>query len=173
MSVMKEYSWFTRAKEEAEKRLPLNERVFGIFIVIFCVLMIFFFGSHQMNGTGFFTNKFGMLEMFLFYGFWVFWITTAFLEAFLSQRLLSRMVDTFGGILFAAISLGWHAFVFPFDFTYFACVLPGSLRFLVEWISNDIARVVMVILCILHVIAAVYSPHAYKFVEIKYFKRKT
>lgn len=126
-----------------------------------------------MQETGFFTLKFGMLEMFLFYGFWVFWITTAFLEAFLSQRLLSRMFDTFGGIFFAAFSLGWHAVVFPFDFTYFVDVIPVSLRFLVGWISNDIARMVIVILCILHLIAAVYSPHAYKFVEIKYFRRKT
>ena len=149
--------------------------VWGIYpgLVIFSGLMIIFFGYHQMQETGFFTLKFGMLEMFLFYGFWVFWITTAILEAFLSQRLLSRMFDTFGGIFFAAFSLGWHAVVFPFDFTYFVDVIPGSLRFLVGWISNDIARMVIVILCILHLIAAVDSPHAYKVVEIKYFRRKT
>lgn len=167
MIMMKQYSWFARAKKEAGKKLPPNERVFGIFIVIFSVFMIYFFGSHQMNSTGFFTVKFGTFEMFLFYGFWVFWITTAFLEAFLSQRLLSRMVDSFGGLFFAVFSLGWHAFVFPFEFTHFADVVPGFLRFLVRWISNDVARVIIVILCILHLLAAVYSPLAYKFVEFK------
>ena len=82
-------SWFSRAKVDAEKDLPLNERIFGIAIVVFCILMLIFFGIHQMQTTGFFTIYFGTLEMFLFYGFWIFWITTASLEAILNQRLLS------------------------------------------------------------------------------------
>ena len=35
-------------------------------------------------------------------------------------------------------------------------VLPGSLRFLVQWISNDIARGVMALWIILNGVAAVY-----------------
>jgi hypothetical protein len=29
--------WFYRAKTEAKKKLPLNERIFGIAIVVFCI----------------------------------------------------------------------------------------------------------------------------------------
>lgn len=165
-------NWFSRAKVDAEKELPLNERVFGIAIVVFCVLMILFFGTHQMQTTGFFTSKFGALEMLLFYGFWIFWITTASLEAILSQRLISRIVDNFGGIIFATISIALLLVLFPFEFTHLADLLPESLKFLVQWISNDVARVIMVLLVIAHLAAAFYSPFAYKFVDKKRFKRK-
>jgi hypothetical protein len=165
-------NWFSRAKTAAEEALPRNERVVGISIVVFCVLMIIFFVAHQTQSTGFFTSKFGALEMLLFYGFWIFWITTASLEAIFSQRLLSRIVDTFGGLIFATISIASLLVLFPYDFTHLADVLPESIRFLVQWISNDIARVIMVLLVIAHLAAAIYSPFAYTFVDKEYFKRK-
>jgi hypothetical protein len=164
-------NWFSRAKTAAEETLPRNERVVGIAIVTFCFLMIIFFGTHQIQSTDFFTFKFGLLEMILFYGFWIFWITTASLEAILNQRLLSRIVDTFGGLIFATISIAILLILFPFEFTYLSDGLPGSIRFLVQWISNDIARVIMIILVIAHLAAAIYSPFAYKFVDKKRFKR--
>ena len=113
-------TWFSRAKEAAEESLPHNERIFGIGIVIVSVLMILFFSVHLTQSTGFFNSKFGTLEMLFLYGFWIFWITTAGLESILSQRLLSRIVDTFGGVIFAAIAIGWNLVVFPFNFTNFA-----------------------------------------------------
>ena len=165
-------NWFFRAKTTAEETLPTNERVFGIGIVIFSVLMIILFVSHQMQSTGFFTLKFGALEMLFLYGFWIFWITTAGLESILSQRLLSRIVDTFGGVFFAALAIAWNLVVFPFDFAKFSNVLPDSIRFLVQWISNDIVWVIMLVLVILHLLAVIYCPFAYKFIDKKLFKRK-
>jgi len=35
--------------------------------------------------------------------------------------------------------------IFPFDFARFADVVPDFLRFLVSWISNDIARVLIIL----------------------------
>lgn len=165
-------NWFSKAKTEAKKELPLNERIFGILIVIFGILMIIFFVTHQIQLTGFFTIKFGIFEMLFFYGFWIFWITTATLEAIFSQRFLSRIVDTFGGLIFAIISLSLLLFLFPFDFTYLADAMPGILRFLVQWISNDIAKAIIMILIILHLAAAIYSPFAYKFIDKKIYNRK-
>jgi hypothetical protein len=170
--MIKAETWFTRAKVDSEKDLPRNERVFGIGIVIFCVLMIIFFGFHQIQSTGFFTLNFSALEMLLFYGFWIFWITTASLEAILSQRLISRIVDTFGGLIFATISITLLLIIFPFNFSHLADILPESIRFLIQWISNDIARVIMVLIIIAHLFAAIYSPFAYKFVDKNRFKRK-
>jgi fumarate reductase subunit D len=169
---MNDNNWLSRAKEESEKKLPLNERIFGILIVIFCILMIIFFGIHQIKKTGFFTIKFSILEMIFFYGFWIFWITTATLESILNQRLLSRIVDIFGGIIFATISLAVLLIVFPFEFSHLPDVLPEILRFILRWISNDIARIIMVILIILHLVAEIYCPFAYKFVDKKIFNRK-
>ena len=165
-------NWFSRAKIAAEETLPNNERAFGIMIVVFCILMIIFFMSHQINSTGFFTSKFGVFEMLLFYGFWIFWISTASLEAILTKRLLSRILDTFGGIIFATISIAVLLVIFPYDFSHLADALPEFLRILMSWISNDVARVIMVILMIAHLAAAIYSPFAYKFVDKKHFMRK-
>jgi hypothetical protein len=134
--------------------------------------MILFFWIHQTQSTGYFTSKFGTIEFIMLYGFWIFWITTASLESLLNQRLLSRIVDTFGGVIFATIAIAWNLVVFPFNFAYFANVLPESIRFLVQWISNDIAWVIMVVLMILHLLAAIYCPFGYKFVDKKLFNRK-
>ena len=163
-------SWFSRAKTEADKGVPNNERVTGIVLVVVNALLILYFVSHQMESTGFFTPKFGTLEMFFLYGSLVAWIITGSLDGIFGQRLLSRLFDVFGGIIFIAISLVWLTIIFPFDFSHFPDVLPSSLRFLVQWISNDIAKGIMVLGTILLVVAEIYSPIAYKFVTIKRFK---
>lgn len=165
-------NWFSRAKAEADKGVPLNERVVGVAIVVASILAILYFAAHQAGATGFFTTAFGALEMVMLYGNLTAWAITGFLEGVLGQRLLSRLFDIFGGIIFITISLAWLLVVFPFDFAYFADMLPDFLKCLVQWISNDIARGLMIIGVIVLVFAAVYSPIAYKFVSKEHFKRK-
>ena len=165
-------SWYSRGKAEADKGIPSNERVVGIAIVVVCVLFVLYFVVHQMWSTGFFTTKFGTLEMIMLYGSLIFMIVSAGLEGIFGQRLLSRIWDAFGGLIFATIGIIWLLAIFPFEFTYFADVLPDFLRFLVQWISNDIARVLLVILIIVTLGAAIYTPIAYKFVRIKRSKRE-
>ena len=90
----------------------------------------------------------------------------------LGLRFFSRFVDTFGGVIFAAACIAWLLAVFPFDFTLFADVLPDSAGFLLRWISDNVAWGLMLAGVILHVVAAIYCPIAYKFVEVKRFKRE-
>jgi hypothetical protein len=165
-------NWFSRAKAEADKGVPRNERVVGIAIVVVNVLMMLYLVAHQTGSTGFFTKAFGTLEMIMLYGNMVAWIITGALEGVFSQRFLSRLFDVFGGVIFITISLAWLSVIFPFEFAYFADVLPSFLRFLVQWISNGIAQWGMVIGTILLAVAAVYSPIAYGFVSKERFKRK-
>ena len=160
--------WLSRGKAEADKGIPKNERIAGItFFFTGSVLMILYLAAHQIWSTGFFTSAFGTVEMIMLYGSWIAWIITSGLEGVLGQRLLSRLFDTFGGIIFIAVATAWLIAVFPFDFTYFADVLPDFLRFSVQWISNDIARILMVLYTIAMGIAAVYAPIGYKFIRIK------
>jgi hypothetical protein len=63
------------------------------------------------------------------------------------------------------IAVIWLFVVFPFDFTYFADVLPDFLRFLLQWISNDIARVPMVLVIIVAPVMAIYYAIMYVFVR--------
>ena len=166
-------NWFLRGKAEADKGIPRNERIAGIgFFFAGSVLVILYLSAHHIWSTGFFTAAFGATEMIMLYGSWIAWIITSGLEGVLGQRLLSRLFDTFGGIIFIALATAWLTVVFPFDFTYFADVLPDFLRFLLQWISNDIARVIMVLYAIAMGIAAVYAPIGYKFIRMKRFNRE-
>ena len=165
-------AWFSRTKAEADKGASSGDRFTGIFIVLVNVLLIGIFAAHQIGSTGFFTSKFGTLEMVMLYSSLVAWIITGSLDGIFSQRLLSRIFDVFGGIIFITISLAWLLVVFPFEFLYFPDVFPVYLRFLIQWISNDIARGIMILGTIGLAVAAAYSPIAYKFVTIKSSKLK-
>ncbi len=134
--------------------------------------MMLYYGAHQMGSTGFFTAKFGTIEMIMLYGSLIYWIIAAGLEGVLGRRLLSRLFDAFGGLIFACIALAWLLVVFPFDFAYFPDVLPEFLRFLVQWISNDIFRVLLGLGIIVMGGAAVYTPIAYGFVDKNRFRRE-
>jgi hypothetical protein len=165
-------SWFSRGKAEAEEGIPSSERFVGIAIVVFSVLTILYFVAHQERATGFFTPAFGTSEMIALYGLLTLGIISAGLEGVFGLRLYSRLFDVFGGLILAAIALTWLFVVFPFEFAYFADVAPESLRFLVRWISNDVARVLMVLAIIVYLGAAIYCPIAYGFVDKKRFKRE-
>lgn len=110
--------------------------------------------------------------MFFLYGYSVFWIISAGLEGVLCLRLLSRLFDVFGGVIFGGICIIWLFSVFAFEFAYFADILPNTIKFLLEWISNDIARIIIMLGIIIHIGAAIYCPIGYKFVDKKRFKRK-
>ena len=165
-------SWFSRGKAEAEKGIPFSERVVGIGIVVFSILMVLYFVTHQTRSTGFFAATFGTSEMLMLYGLLILGIISAGLEGVFGLRLYSRLFDVFGGLILAAVCTAWLLVVFPFEFAYFADVLPDSLSFLGQWISNDIARVLMVLGIIVYLGAAVYCLIAYGFVGKKRSKRE-
>jgi hypothetical protein len=142
-------------EKEVEYADPYEDRGLSIAIVVAGVLMGLFFVAHQARSTGFFTAAFGTLEMLLLYGTLLYWIATSAL-IIVGQKNLSRDLD-FGGLFFAAIAVAWLLVAFPFDFAHVADTLPDSLRFLVQWSSNDIARVLMVLSLIVHLVLAVFS----------------
>jgi hypothetical protein len=140
-------SWFSRRIEEEIKDLSNEERSharIAIAGVVVFTLIVLYLIAHQLLSTGFFTETFGTLEMLLLYGSLFEWTVVAALEVF-GRKNLSRDIDAFGGMIFVTIGGIWLFLVFPFEFVYFADVLPDSLRFLVQWNSNDVARVVMVL----------------------------
>ena len=154
-------SWFYRQVEAElaglEEPIPYSERVVDIAIVVFSVLIGLYFVAHQTWSTGFFTATFGTLEMLMLYGSLIFWIVTSSLEGIFGRKNLSRLFDLFGGLIFFTVGIVWLFVVFPFEFAYFADVLPDFLRFLVQWISNDIVRVLMVLGIIVTLVMEVYS----------------
>jgi hypothetical protein len=172
MNTHQDERWFSRGKAEAEKGIPFSERVMGIAIVVFSILMVLYLVAHQVRSTGFFTASFGTSEMLALYGVLILGIISAGLEGVFGLRLHSRLFDVFGGLLLAAVCTTWLLVVFPFEFAYFSDMAPASLSFLVQWISNDIARVLLVLGIIIYLGAAVFCPVAYGFIGKKRSKRE-
>jgi hypothetical protein len=144
------------AKEELSDEIESDDIAASVLLIVVNGLFGLYLIVHQAVSTGFFTPKFGMFEMILLYGIFVYWITTSVL-ILIGQKHPSRDLDSYGGLFFATFAIVWLIVIFPFDFTYFADVLPDFIRFLVQWISNEIALVLLILLFIIHLILAVYS----------------
>ena len=157
--------WEKSVEKEMDDTMEYSQRVGGIMIFVLGFLGVLFFINHQMGSTGFFTAKFGIFEMFLLYGYLIAVMISGTLFGLLGRKHLSRYFDVFGGMAFAAFAITWLLVVFPFDFTYFADVLPDFLRFLVQWFSNDIARIVMVLGILVHVLGQVWMGLLFVFVR--------
>jgi hypothetical protein len=159
-------TWFVRrARAEAEKdTLPYSERGGNVVAIGLILLVTLYFVLHQLWATGFFTSQFGSAEMILFYALLLYGLVPAGVRMLIGRKNLARLFDVFQSILFT-ITLAWLYIVFPFDFTHFANVLPEVLRFLVQWISNDIARVLMILGLIAAPIMAIYTTIFYVLVR--------
>jgi hypothetical protein len=144
------------ATEELSDEIASDDIAASVLLIVVNGLFGLYLIVHQAVSTGFFTPKFGMFEMILLYGIFVYWITTSVL-ILIGQKHPSRDLDSYGGLFFATFAIVWLIVIFPFDFTYFADVLPDFIRFLVQWISNEIALVLLILLFIIHLILAVYS----------------
>jgi hypothetical protein len=150
-------NWFSRTvEEELEDYIPDEERTTSIVLIVVCVLIMLYYVAHMMLSTGFFTATLGTLEILFLFGVPIFWIATSTLML-VERKNQSRDLDSYGGLIFATAGIAWLLVLFPFEFAYFTDVLPVFLRFLLQWISNDIARVLMVLLFIFHLVTAGFS----------------
>jgi len=159
-------NWFARhAEAEAKKDIiPYSQRVGDIVGVVVSLLIVWYFVAHQTGSTGFFTSKFDTLGMVLFYGSLMYGIVSTAVKGLLGRKNLARLFDVFGAIL-GAVVIAWLFVIFPFDFAYFADVLPSFLRFLLQWISNDIVRVLMVLGIIVTLVMTIYTALLYVLVR--------
>ena len=159
-------NWFERrAQAEVKKdKIPYSERIGSVVAIILGVLVFFYFVAHQMWATGFFTAAFGILEVSLFYGVMVLEIVPNAMKVLFGRKNLARFFEALAAVL-SVVALAWFFVVFPFNFAYFADALPDFLRFLLQWISNDIVGGLMVLGLIVAPIVAVYQALVYVFVR--------
>jgi hypothetical protein len=165
-------NWFIRhAESEAKKDvIPTSERWGNIVGLIIIFLVFIFFVAHQVWQTGFFTSSFGTVEMFLFYAALLFGIVTTSVRGVVGRKNVARLFDAFGGGLFF-IALVWLYVVFPFNFAHFADPLPRALEFLLRWITDDIARVLMILGLIGTPIMMIYNALMYTLVRRELSKK--
>jgi hypothetical protein len=135
-------SW---AEKQAQKdKLKLSERGGEVVGMVIVGLVALFFYTHQAQATGFFTSSFGSLESFLLYGGILLGLAGPAVRMAVGSRNAARPPEMLTSLFWIAGS-AWLLAVFPFDFSHLGDIVPEFLRFLVIWITNDIARILMIL----------------------------
>ena len=160
-----EFTW--DQAREAAKTISTNERISSIIFFVVFAFGFWYILALKKQGSKFFTSGFNRTDAVALYSFWLVWIITAGLEGILGLRWWSRLFDSFGAILIAALACLWLFTKFPFDFSYFSEILPTNWQWLLSWITNIVGRVVLFLSFVFHLVAAVYSPFAYDLVRLK------
>ncbi len=150
----------------AAKTIPLNERISSIIFFALFSVGFYYMVALKKQSSPFFTHKFNRMDTVALYSFWLVWIITAGLEGILGLRWWSRLFDSFGAILVAALACLWLFLRFPFDFRFFPQLLPANWQWLLAWVSNLVGRILLVLSFIFHLVAAVYSPFAYQLLKL-------
>ncbi|MFX0051007.1 MAG: hypothetical protein ACFE8U_06890, partial [Candidatus Hermodarchaeota archaeon] len=95
--------FYKLAEADLSDEIPVDDIGASIFLIVVNGLLGLYFIAHQIESTGFFTPRFGTLEMVMLYGIMIYWITTSVL-ILIGQKHPSRNLDTYGGLLFASFA---------------------------------------------------------------------
>jgi hypothetical protein len=140
--------------EKTDKEvLTTSQRWMELLIVAGMLLLFGFFAYHQLTNTGFFTAKFGPLEMFCLYGPIFVSLAAPVVRALSSRRNQARPFEAATN-LSLALGSSWLWIVFPLNFAHLGDVLPGALRFIISWITDDIGKVLLVLQVIIGPLSA-------------------
>jgi len=140
---------------EKDKLTP-TDRVGELFSVQLLMLMFGFFLYHQLADTGFFTDEFGFVEMLALYGPLFLAMDAPVVRAITGRKNPARPFDAFANICLV-VGTFWLLEVFPLDYTHLADALPKFLRFILSWVTDDMARIVFVIMIVVNSITAVVN----------------
>ena len=159
---MTEPTWTERIvkKEAAREVMRPGERFGEALAMVIILLVLLFFINNQTQDTGFFTSEFGTTEMVLFYGSLLFGLFPPFLRLYLGRRNHVRPVEIVGNALFV-VAAAYLLWVFPFDFSHLPDLFPESMQFLLDWITDDLAVVLMSFVIVIAIIASVWTGFVY------------
>jgi hypothetical protein len=124
--------------------LTSTQRWAGLLIVVGMLLLFGFFLFHQITRTGFFTSKFGSLEMFCLYSPIFVSLVAPIVRAVSGRQNPSRPFDAVTNVSLAFGSF-WLWMIFPFDFAHLGDVLPSILRFVTSLITNDVGKILLML----------------------------
>jgi hypothetical protein len=150
-------NWFLRHAETRAKCDSLSQLDHVGFKVRFAgaLLVLFFFTLHQVLSTGFFTLKFSLAETLFLYVPLLFAMVMLAAKIFISRENMLRPFDMLKMVLIAIAGV-WLFNVFPFDFSHLTDLLPNNLQFMLLWVTNEFAKVVIAIISVAAFTWAVY-----------------
>jgi len=151
------------AKTDPEVLTP-SQRWLEIMIVAALLLLFTFLAYHQLANTGFFTARFGSLEMVCLYGPILLATAAPIVRASTGRRNPARPLEA-AASLFLAIGSLWLLNVFPFSFVHLADTLPAPVRFVLAWVTDDIGRIPLILQVIIGPISALLT--IWKYISIR------
>lgn len=161
-------AWFDghAAKEAVRDRLRPSERVGQLIGMVVALMVAVYFAALYTSSSGFFTSKFTTADAVLFFGIAFLGVIPGLVRAVIDHKNVTRPLDVILSISIL-VAAAWFLSTFPFDFSHLADALPASLRFLVSWIGDGIAKVMMVIAIIASIFIIPYTTLLYLAVRRK------
>ncbi len=150
----------TLAKKQEKEVLSTPQRWLELLLIAAMLLLFGFLVYHQLANTGFFTAKFGSLEMLCLYGPILLSLVAPVARALTGRRNPARPFEVTTGLLLAIGSL-WLLVAFPFNFSHLADPLPGPIRFVLSWITDDIGKVPLILQVIIGPLTALATTRKY------------
>jgi len=131
-------------KEAKNDVLKKSDRIGNIIGFVGGIIVLIFFIVHSTSQTGFFTSGFGLVEAILFFGITGWGLIPVLVRFMAGKKSMAKPLDIIGMFLIF-IAMIYFLATFPFDFSHFADPLPGALEWIIQWITNDIARALMIL----------------------------
>lgn len=159
-------NWFQKQAEKEAKRdvLKRSDRFGNLIGIIGTIIVLFFFAAHSTSQTGFFTSDFGAVSSFIFFGATAWGIIPSAIRLLTGRKSPSKLPDMFGSIL-VFIAMLYFLANFQFDFAHVADPLPDFLKWVVQWITAEFVRAVMVIGVIALVFVIPFQAMSYQYLR--------
>ncbi|PWB51376.1 MAG: hypothetical protein C3F13_13085 [Anaerolineales bacterium] len=143
--------------EPAEKdsdQLSPGQRRAGLYSAFLMLVLLAFFLYQQWANTGFFTTEFQWPEMLALYVPILLSMAAPIQRYITGRRSSAILLEAIADFSLAIGSLVlW--IVFPFDFSHLADPLPANVQFLVSWINNNIARIILLLQVIIGALSGI------------------
>jgi len=159
-------NWFQQqAEREAKKEVLSRPDRWGNVIGIIAIMVVLvFFMVHTTSHTGFFTAGFGVGAAALFFGANAWGMISPAVKSVKGKKSPAKPFEIIGSILML-IALLYFLSSFTFDFSHLSDPLPDFLRWIVQWVSNDIARALMVLATIAMVFVIPFQIISYRYLR--------
>jgi len=150
----------TSRSDKDSENLNLGQRVLELIFTVLMVFLLGFFVYHQQTNSGYFTEKYGALEMLCLYVPIALAISAMLVRVWTGQRQPARPLEVLRNLLLGLGSL-WLLTVFPFNFTHLADTLPEAMRFVLGWLTNDMGRILLILQIVIGPITALVTAWQY------------
>jgi len=138
---MLESTW---KKEADTDRLKDSDRLSQLAGFIGPLIIVIYLVLLWTGDTGFYTSEFSGLDAVVLFVPIIVGMAPSLIRLIGGRKNLSRPFDVLGTMLFV-LSAVYFLCNFHFDMAYFPEPLPGSLRFLVDWLDEGWARLILLV----------------------------